>query len=232
MSDARRDILAALGTRTEAVGDPPHTPAPGPRRSPHELSRLLARRMQEHGVGVHLTQDHDASFQLLADQLFAAGVRSVVVAEEPLLEAIGLAERLARALSAVTVRRPGELHGDAAWEAMDAGITGATAFWAETGTMVLDATSRRALLTSLLPPWHLVLGEGERIHPDASDWERSLPPGEGHLPLVTLQGPSRTADIEKRLVLGVHGPRRVSAFIAVGKLLDFQDPTSDDPRGG
>ena len=230
MTDNRREILDALGQREGLVGIPlPALPA-APRLAPHELPRLLARRLRAHGATCLLTQDHAQTFEILADQLYTAGVKHVVVGTGEVLEELDLAARLAAALSGVKIHRPGDLAGDA-WEEIEVGITDSAALWAETGTVVIDALSRDALLTSLLPSWHVVLGDDTRLFRDAPSWYASLDEAARARPRVTLQGPSRTADIEKRLVLGVHGPHRVTAFVAVGKLLDFQDPADNEDQG-
>lgn len=229
MMDNRRGILDALGQREALVGVPlPALPA-APRLAPHELPRLLARRLRAHGATCLLTQDHAQTVEILADQLYTAGVKHVVVGTGEVLEELDLAARLAASLAGARIHRPGDLTGDA-WEEIEVGITDSAALWAETGTVVLDALSRDALLTSLLPPWHMVLGDDTRLFRDALAWYSSLDHARAR-PRVTLQGPSRTADIEKRLVLGVHGPHRVTAFVAVRKLLDFQDVADNKDQG-
>ena len=230
MMDNRQRIMDALGQKEGLVGIPLPALPTVPRLAPHELPRLLARRLRAHGATCLLTQDHAQTVEILADQLFTAGVKHVVVGTGEVLEELDLAARLAAALSGARIHRPGDLTGDA-WEKIEVGITDSAALWAETGTVVLDARSRDALLTSLLPSWHVVLGDDTRLFQDALAWYGSLEDATRARPWVTLQGPSRTADIEKRLVLGVHGPHRVTAFVAVGKLLDFQDPAENKDQG-
>ncbi len=227
MTDSRQRIMDTLGQKMGLVGVPLPAPPTAQRLAPHELPRLLARRLRAHGATCLLTQDHAQTVEILADQLYTAGVKHVVVGTEDVLEELDLATRLAASLSGVQIHRPGDLAGDA-WEKIEVGITGSAALWAETGTVVLDARSRDALLSSLLPSWNVVLGDDTRLFQDALAWYGSLEDAERGRPWVTLQGPSRTADIEKRLVLGVHGPHRVTAFVAVGKLLDFQDRAEDE----
>ena len=64
-----------------------------------------------------------------------------------------------------------------------------------------------ARAASLLPPTHVAIVDQRRLVPDLASglrqvWRRGLV--ESCITLVT--GPSRTADIEKKIVLGVHGP--------------------------
>ena len=224
---SRSTIIEALGSRDGLVGDPAPLPSGRAPLLDQELTRLLARRLRDHGAICHLTQDHTQSIEILADQLYTAGVRNVVIAEEPALESMDLATRLDASLAAVRIHRPADLDGVEAWERMEVGITGCSALWAETGTLVLDASTRDALRVSLLPRWHVVLSDDGQLFRDGQAWYSSLDEAERARPRATLQGPSRTADIEKRLVLGVHGPGRVGVYVAVGKMMEFQDLQSD-----
>jgi L-lactate utilization protein LutC len=94
----------------------------------------------------------------------------------------------------------------------DLGVTGALCGVALTGSVLMDSRRARTRLASLLPEVHLVLLARERIAPTPGDVFRQLtrwlPEG---LPsnLVFITGPSRSADIELEITVGVHGPRRV-----------------------
>jgi len=93
-------------------------------------------------------------------------------------------------------------------ESVDAGLTGSVAGIAETGTLVLPAGPSRSQLASLLPPIHIALLPVEALYFSVGDWLSA----EGrqwidHSSCVTLiSGPSRTADIEMTMTIGVHGP--------------------------
>ena len=79
---------------------------------------------------------------------------------------------------------------------------------AGTGTLVQDATGVDKRLVSTLPPIHLALVGTERILEDmGSVLERLRPDQLNYISFIT--GPSRTADIERVLTIGVHGPGRL-----------------------
>lgn len=79
---------------------------------------------------------------------------------------------------------------------------------ADTGTLVQDATAPGARLVSTLPPIHIALLPTGRILPDLPALlQRTNLAACGYAALIT--GPSRTADIERVLTIGVHGPRRL-----------------------
>jgi L-lactate utilization protein LutC len=93
------------------------------------------------------------------------------------------------------------------------GIVKAEAAVAETGSVVLAAGAGSPRAFSIVPPVVVVLVERGRIHADLTEWLRSLDPADLAANLTLLSGPSRTADIEMRLVTGVHGPGTVHVLV-------------------
>lgn len=92
-----------------------------------------------------------------------------------------------------------------------AGLTGALAGIAETGTLVLPGGPGQPLTASLLPEIHLA------VLPVASLCETlgqalQLPEVRAASAAALVTGPSRTADIEMTLTIGVHGPGEVHVF--------------------
>ena len=84
---------------------------------------------------------------------------------------------------------------------------------AETGTIVCTSAGGRAVQAGLLPAHHVAIVRRERIFDTLDDLfaaVASAPPT--NLTLVT--GPSRTADIELTLAIGVHGPERLDIIVA------------------
>ena len=79
---------------------------------------------------------------------------------------------------------------------------------ADTGTLAQDATAVDKRLVSTLPAIHIALVATAALLPDMPAWlTRVEPETAGYLSLIT--GPSRTADIERVLTIGVHGPSRL-----------------------
>jgi L-lactate utilization protein LutC len=92
-------------------------------------------------------------------------------------------------------------------------ITGAEYLIAESGTIVTVAGAQASRQISLLPSIHVVLAIPEQIFPNMADLFLEIQRVHGtKLPgsaLTCITGPSRTADIEKVLIKGVHGPMRL-----------------------
>ena len=98
--------------------------------------------------------------------------------------------------------------------AYDVGVTGAQAGIAETGTLVLDSSVERNRLVSLVPPVHIAILNASQIYPTLGETLSALQSGEEVSPAITfITGPSRTADIEFTLAIGVHGPQELYVII-------------------
>ncbi len=83
---------------------------------------------------------------------------------------------------------------------------------AETGSLICSSEGGKPVQGGLLPSHHIAIVAAENIFPELEDFfgTRTLP-----LPAnITLEtGPSRTADIELTLTIGVHGPERLSIIV-------------------
>ena len=133
-------------------------------------------------------------FKSLLDGLESDGLE-LMDADHPLGQSLG-AEALAK-LSSVKV-----------------GLTRSIAALADTGTLIQPSGAGRSQLASLLPPVHIAILFEQDIFSSMGAW---LDAGGSQLVrtssnLVMISGPSRTADIEMTLTLGVHGPGRLIIF--------------------
>jgi L-lactate dehydrogenase complex protein LldG len=99
----------------------------------------------------------------------------------------------------------------------DAGLTSCEALVARTGSILVSGASSSGRRLSIYPDQHLVLARTSQVVPDIGDALKLVQQkyGPDRIPsMVSLTtGPSRTADIEKTLVLGAHGPRSIVLFL-------------------
>jgi L-lactate dehydrogenase complex protein LldG len=96
--------------------------------------------------------------------------------------------------------------------ACDVSFTACEALVARTGTIVLSAALQQGRTASVYAPVHVCIALTSQLTYDISDALALIRKRyQGELPSVIsfATGPSRTADIEKTLVVGVHGPREV-----------------------
>jgi L-lactate utilization protein LutC len=99
----------------------------------------------------------------------------------------------------------------------DVGISRAQAAIAETGTLLLESRSERHRLVSLVPPVHIAIVDAADICLTLGEALADLQRSEELSPTITLiTGPSRTADIELTLAIGVHGPQELYVIVNEG----------------
>lgn len=147
---------------------------------------------------VRLVQEHAARRVLLGDGPVLAGL--------PLTAAL-----TAEGVEVVPVEAL-PVGGDrAAFFAAEVGVSGADWLIAETGSVVLATRRDQPRSLSLLPPTHIVVAHTRQLLPDLFDLFDQPGPPPACLSLIT--GPSKTGDIELRLVTGVHGPGVVEVVL-------------------
>lgn len=101
-------------------------------------------------------------------------------------------------------------------------ISGADAAIAESGSILVVGGPGRGRLASLIAPVHIAILSAERIArtlPDAFDllyaqFGRDVAQRRSNVTIIS--GPSRSADIEQTLTLGVHGPKEVHVVVVEG----------------
>ncbi|MBI5583008.1 MAG: lactate utilization protein [Deltaproteobacteria bacterium] len=120
-------------------------------------------------------------------------------------------EELGRAAGLAVLRPPLRNH----LNEIHTALTGADWGLAETGTLVLDSASEDLRIATMLSETHVAWIPASRIVFEAADLSETLvekmksPPG--YLSFIT--GASRTADIERVLAIGVHGPQELHLLI-------------------
>jgi len=101
-------------------------------------------------------------------------------------------------------------------ESSHAAITGCDYVIAQTGTLLVSAGTAGGRALSVLPPHHVVIAREDQVVPDlaaALDLAAERYAGKWPSFLSFITGPSRTGDIERILVLGAHGPKRLTVFL-------------------
>lgn len=102
-------------------------------------------------------------------------------------------------------------------EPVRVGITGVEAAIADTGTMVVMAGAGKPRLAYMSVRTHIALIALHQLYGTLAEWQAARPqlPSElrTHSAMTFITGPSRTADIEMTLTVGVHGPGEVIAIL-------------------
>jgi L-lactate dehydrogenase complex protein LldG len=98
-------------------------------------------------------------------------------------------------------------------EICDAGISECDALIAQTGSVLVTSRSAGGRALSVLPPHHVVLARREQLIADLpAAFELVKKKYAPNFPSMIsfITGPSRTGDIERILVLGAHGPKKLT----------------------
>ncbi|QNF32299.1 lactate utilization protein [Adhaeribacter swui] len=98
----------------------------------------------------------------------------------------------------------------------DAGLTTCEALITRTGSVFVTGTSESGRRLSIFPEKHLIVAYMSQLVPDIKDGLQLIKKKYGNkIPsmISLVSGPSRTADIEKTLVMGAHGPREMVLFL-------------------
>lgn len=176
-----------------------------------DLLKRFTDMASDAGMHVHQAADAQHAGRTVADLLRQAGARRVLIESGSFVARDAIIDALAGA----DVELVDEPSDDDVLFSADAGITGACAAIAETGSLVLRAGPRAPRMMSLTPPVHIALLASAQIVPDLLDWASLHAPGKQSAGTyeVLITGPSKTADIELNLVTGVHGPGEVHVVV-------------------
>jgi L-lactate dehydrogenase complex protein LldG len=169
-----------------------------------ETERFLDEVRKLSGVTQQLTPDSvsDALKSLVAEQ----NIRKATLWHTPLFEQLGLEQTL-RSLGVDLVSPTADKHDMAL---CDLGITEADYLLPETGTLVLRSSVEQPRAVSLLPRIHLAIVNPKMLRPDM---HQVFAEAKNSNYLVFITGPSRTADIELTVTLGVHGPKNLFVWM-------------------
>jgi L-lactate dehydrogenase complex protein LldG len=104
-------------------------------------------------------------------------------------------------------------------ERCDVGVSECDALVAQTGSVLVTARSAGGRALSVLPPHHLILARRAQVVADLPEAFQLLKKkyGSNYPSFISfITGPSRTGDIERTLVVGAHGPKKVTIICLQG----------------
>jgi L-lactate dehydrogenase complex protein LldG len=169
-----------------------------------ESTRFLDELRKLSGFGQKLSPvDVDDALRTLVHE---QEIRRATAWETPYLRQLGVTEIL-NSLGVEMVSPNADKHDMAL---CDLGVTEADYLLPETGTLVLRSSAMQPRAVSLLPRVHLAIVRPEMLRPDMHQVFAEA--GNSHY-LLFITGPSRTADIELTVTLGVHGPKNLYVWM-------------------
>ncbi len=173
------------------------------------LPALFEKKAKENKIGVHALRVESLHEELVA-YLKSKGVKSIAIPKSKLLRKLEIERVLREAGFVVSVW--GEMSLDAMYD-VDASVTDVWRAVAETGSLVMRASPDHGRALSLVPPLHVAIVEPKNCVGDLIDLFELTLRDDPASATVIISGPSKTADIEMNLVVGVHGPGVVQVFL-------------------
>ncbi|HTV39161.1 MAG TPA: LutB/LldF family L-lactate oxidation iron-sulfur protein [Candidatus Sulfotelmatobacter sp.] len=219
-STSRESILARIREALKISAPHPANDTPQKPASPEQWLPPVGKTVDEQIDLFHQNAKAlKADFQICTDLAAATEFVKTLAARED-WKKIGvhsgeLTNAVVRAVGLPLVNTDNNYSLDAL-ETCDAGITECESLIAQTGTVLVSARRSGGRALSVLPQHHVVLARRSQMLPDLTGALRQVQEKfanqfPGLLSLIT--GPSRTGDIERILVLGAHGPKRMTILL-------------------
>lgn len=217
---ARDDVLRAIQARLGPTPESPALPAGEVPARPPPLGNRAARiatfsaALTAVGGRVHRVADDGEAARVLQELAQGRGWRRLARSDAARLQP--LCDALQDVFWIEPTPFPADPEARAPLFECDAGLSTCQAAVAETGTLVLDSSRELHRLASLVPPVHVALLDAAAIVEDLGALFTGLAAQEPPPTLTLVTGPSRTADIELELVMGVHGPAELHVLLVDG----------------
>lgn len=209
-------VRSAVGSAElpEAPFLDPGGPLPG--LPTDDLTDRFVERLEAVAGVAHRVTGDDEAIRVMAELLNQYEASEYLAWDADQLPVPGLKQRLPGRMvdPEVSADAAGRLAHQTGYADLRAGITGTSGALADSGSIVLDCGPGRSRMASLIPLAHVALLRPVDIAPGLSHWIAAHPRAAADTSnLVVITGPSRTADIEQILNLGVHGPKHVHVIV-------------------
>ena len=204
MSEARHEILNRLKNAVHNVPEKPDFDAPVYHPIDKPLEIAFKESLEALNGSVRLFQSEEALFAELKKLLSIYNSQNICCAEDAIQKQLNTFN----ISFSECVKLP---------ETIEVGITGCEFLIAHTGSAMVSSAQKGGRQLFVYPPLHIIIASKKQIvdYLDAAysgiqeKYKNNLP---SQITLIT--GPSRTADIEKTLIIGAHGPKELQVFIA------------------
>jgi L-lactate dehydrogenase complex protein LldG len=203
MNPAREEILNKLKSTVHSVPEKPDFEQPIYHSIDLPLELAFKENLEKVNGFVHLFSNEEELFQALKEFLASRPKENIFCNEEEISNKLNV--------YGIPFVQSSELSKEA-----EVGITGCEFLIAHTGSVMVSSAQKGGRQMFVYPPVHIIIANKqqlvdylEKAYSEIRDKYKDNFPS--HIALIT--GPSRTADIEKTLVLGAHGPRELRVFL-------------------
>ena len=211
----REAFLARVGTASATLSAPPDPGIFVPEARGGDLVARFCREFEAVDGVAHRAADASDALNIVLELVRG---HDRFMARGPLPVA-GLAGRLIHdgfriVNSDVPADPAARIEHQLGYETLEIGITGADAALAESGSIIVTSGCESPRMASLISEIHIALVHTDQIYASLTHFLAERPDvATRGSNMVVITGPSRTADIEQTLTLGVHGPRQVHVIL-------------------
>lgn len=203
-AEARRQVLEKLNAATTGKIQPPRPDFAGSfyHASPLPPIEFFCKNLEAVKGVARRVKDEEELLGALQALIASRGWKTLACPEEE------LRTKLTRLMAETVSGLSGHV---------EAAITGCEYLVADLGAAVVSSAQAGCRQMFVFPPVHLILARQSQLVGTLDEAYRLLIEKYGNnLPslITTITGPSRTADIEKTLILGAHGPQELYVFIS------------------
>ncbi|HML24909.1 MAG TPA: lactate utilization protein [Aggregatilinea sp.] len=202
MASARDEIMARVAAQRRDATPPPVWRS---RRHFEDLRDRFEESLRKVKGETIRAGSLDEALAALDSTLADLGAQSVVVNGDSLLAGMDWAGRWPERTLHVAGQSDGDLRAFCA--SADVGVSSADAALAETGSIIVTSGPGRSRLATLLPPVHVALVPASRLTTDLFTFTAARSGAQPAM-MTIISGPSKTADIEQTMAIGMHGPKR------------------------
>lgn len=203
MNPAREEILNKLKSAIHSVPEKPDFEQPIYHSVDLPLELAFKENLEKVNGFVHLFSSEEDLFKSLKEFLSSHEKENIFCIEDEICSQL--------ISSGITFQQSSELLKNT-----EVGITGCDFLIAHTGSVMVSSAQKGGRQMFVYPPVHIVIanknqlvGTLDEVYIGIRDKYKSNFPSQ----IVLITGPSRTADIEKTLVLGAHGPKELHVFL-------------------
>ena len=204
MNPARDEIMNKLKSAVHLVPEKPDFDQPIYHSVDLPLELAFKENLEKVNGFVHLFSSDRELFQALKEFLASIKKENIFCNEDEISNRLKVFE--------ISFQQSSELSKD-----IEVGITGCEFLIAHTGSAMVSSAQKGGRQMFVYPPVHIIIADKNQLvdylekaySGIVNKYKDNFP---SHIALIT--GPSRTADIEKTLVLGAHGPREIHVFIS------------------
>jgi len=203
MKSARQEILDRLKNAIHQTPEKPDSETPVYHSANKPLDLSFQENLEKVNGSTRLFKHRNKLFTELKNYLSKFNADNIICREKEIQEQLRLFD--------IPFSEDSELPAS-----IEIGITGCEYLVAHTGTVMVSSAQKGGRQLFVYPPIHVIIASRTQIVSYLEDAYKAIQKKyKDNLPsqITLITGPSRTADIEKTLILGAHGPKELNVFI-------------------